>query len=55
MGEVGKATFELIKQVGETTKEQAAGIEHINQAIGEIEKWYNKMQPMPRSRPALLG
>ena len=38
MGEVGKATFELIKQVGETTKEQAVGIEHINQAIGEIDK-----------------
>jgi len=38
MGEVGKSTFELIKQVGETTKEQAAGIEHINQAISEIDK-----------------
>ena len=38
MGEVGKTTFELIKQVGETTKEQAVGIEHINRAISEIDK-----------------
>ncbi len=38
MGELGKTTFELIKQVGDTTKEQASGIDHINKAIAEIDK-----------------
>ena len=54
MGELGKTTFELIKQVGETTKEQAAGIEHINKAISENRQGgaANRCQ-MRKSPPAL--